>query len=229
MSDEMFTADQPTEGASSEAPAATTPEFELTPEVQELIGEGKKYSDLGSAIKSIAPAQGHISKLEEENAKLRAQVEQANKLEAVLEKLNGKKEDTSTQTEAPAIDINAIAEHVEASMKQRDQVNQQQANVGSVKAKLEEVYGDDAKGKYAQRASELGMSTSALTALAAQSPEAALTLIGVPKVEEGSVKSGSEINPAALDVGRESTQKTVMWGSTTKEAIDVWRDSAPKP
>ena len=63
---------------------ATTPTEPVVPEVTptntipqelvDLVGENKKYKTVEDALKSVAPAQAHISKLEAELAQLKEQI-----------------------------------------------------------------------------------------------------------------------------------------------------------
>lgn len=57
-------------------PVVTSPPPPVVPtELQELVGQGKKYATLDDAIKSVPHAQTHIAKLEQEAAQLREELQ----------------------------------------------------------------------------------------------------------------------------------------------------------
>jgi hypothetical protein len=229
MSDTLFADDQSATQAPEAGAAPSTPSIELPDEVAGLIGEGKKYSDVTTALGSIPHAQQHISTLEKELAETRAELEKRAKLEDAIAKLEGK-DQFPVETKTESIDPAKLVEEVKASLRQDEQINRAKANLGTVESKLVEVYGDKAKEKFEEASARLNMSAQVLTALAKDSPEAALALIGVPKAEgnpQGT--SESDVNTSALkDVGEPAPKKNVMYGASTKDVIDEWRNSAPK-
>jgi len=231
MSDDtLFGGDQSATPEAGQIPAAAaTPSIEMPNEVAELIGEGKKYADLGSALSSIAPAQEHIARIEKENASMRQALEKATKLEDVLSKIDPDRKPAEQTAQPEAVDPAKLVELVRASLKQDEQVNRETANLGTVQGKLTEVYGDKAEEKFAEAAGKVGMTGAALKALAKSSPEAALALIGVPKAEGTPGIAEGDVNPGALKgTGEQASKKNIMYGASTKDVIDEWRASAPK-
>ena len=116
------------------------PQFEdKAPEefLEELVGEGKKYATPAEAIRALAHANHHISKLEGENATFRTQLEKAATVDDILSKLKQQPEsndidtgedDTSKQTPSQDVDVDALVEQAlqKHTQKQTASQNKQQ-------------------------------------------------------------------------------------------------------
>jgi uncharacterized membrane-anchored protein YhcB (DUF1043 family) len=232
MSDNTLFDDQ-SKGGEEPNPATpvtpAVPNIELPEEVSGLIGEGKKYADVTAALKSISHAQSHIEKLEEESARMRAELEKASKLDDVLSKFGTDDKDTDQQTtDTSNLDPDAIIEAVEARLAQKEQINQNKANLGTVKEKLVETYGEKAADTFNKAAESLGMSPQDLTKLASRSPQAALRLIGVPTAD-APAPTNSDVNTEALrNQGEPVKHKNIMYGASTSDVLSEWRAAASK-
>lgn len=187
MFDENEKVDQPTENKTNEFPK----------EILELVGADKKYKDVESALKSIAPAQEHIKTLESELQQLREQLEQKALDDLVAD-------DAPTPTKAPTakaeVDIEAlVAAKVSEVLTKQTTQEQAKANQSTVVQAAKKVWGETAEKTLYETASELGLSDQEIEALSAKSPVAAMKLLGLNGVKTNNIAGvPSTVNSASL-------------------------------
>lgn len=190
----------------------------------ELVGEGKKYKTVQDAITSIAPAQNHIQKLEAELEELRNKVTEQKTIDDLLEKISSKE---SNQTQENTTQSSGITEEdVYNILTKKQQQDALTTNLEKVDSQLKEVYGDKAREFVLNKVSELGISDQDLTNLAAKSPQAFYKLVGFqdrkkdPKPNfTGTVNPGNNVSP------EQGEKIPVMFGATTGQMIDAWRNA----
>lgn len=148
---------------------------QLPTEVLEFVGEGKKYSNVTDALKSVPHAQKHIADLEAELAELRRRSYREDVADEILNQMKAvsqqQKVDRPTD-ETGQLSATAIKELAAEAVKEIAAKNERESNISKVNAQLTELYGDKASEQLANKASELGVSVSFLQQLAAQSPKA---------------------------------------------------------
>src|SRR4030043_1329496 len=84
-----------------ETPAIpSSPALNIPTEIAELVGEGKKYKSVEDALKSVPHAQQHIQTLEEENARIKAELVARRTTEEILEEIRSGGQ--PAQPQAPA-------------------------------------------------------------------------------------------------------------------------------
>lgn len=230
MSDQsIFTEDQSVKPAEPN-PAPVTPT--IPPEVSEFVGEGKKYKSMEDALKSIPHAQSHIQKLEDELAANRAVLEKSRAMEELLQELRQQKSNEQ-RTEAPTqlqpqvpVDVDKA---VEEALNRKEIERQAKQNAAVVIDAFKAAYGDESKTKFEELASETGLPMSALNNLARTSPDAVLKLAGLTKKSGGFVPhSTSSVRPGAVNESPEVSAKVKMVGSSTKDAVQAWRNAGVK-
>ena len=202
------------------------PAINLPPELQDLVGDGKKYGTVEAALASIVPAQQHISTLEQENNAYKAKVESNDKLDTILQKL-GQPAEPSAPTSAPQLNVGDIVNAVKQDLKQEATLASKASNRASVEAKMTEKFGEAAPTKTVEIAQSLGMSVQDLTVLVESSPTAALQLMGVDITPASNARLQSDILDGAPPVGNPQEPKTVMFGAKSGEILNAWRASAP--
>lgn len=220
--EDVFTTDQPSETQSQEQPTGeqqqqASPEPMAVPqEVNDLVGDGKKYRDVQSALSSIKPAQEHIQRLEDDNKELRSKITQLESdlqaresVKSVLDKL-GNKEGSEQQG---SLDPEAIEQLVYGALEKRETVTTAQQNVKTVNDTLLSKYGEKARETVAKRATELGMSVEDLQSLASRSPKAVLAYFDTQQSPSYDAQP-SKTNPSALD-----SSKTAPTGGKSWEEI----------
>lgn len=219
------------------APAAAPtevqkPTVQIPEGLDEWIGEGKKYSSVEDALRSIPHAQNHIDKMQDENAEVRetaAQLrERLEKVEDLVQTISKK---PSGESETP-LTPDQLDELIETRLTLKEQRDLATANVNNVKETLISNFGDAEKANeaYKQKAADLGLSFSALNALSAESPEAVYTMFGLTKKSDPAptkihtdVNSEAGVHTQVVD----TKPKSVMGQSTHVDDINAWRAAAP--
>ena len=238
------TNDNPTATATDDKPVVDAqPAEPVAPSVpeglEELVGDGKKYSSLEDALKSIPHAQQHIARLEEENRLYKESLEKAKSMEDILEQMKSqqpKGDQTGQQVGEGADDLlSKLSSQLDSLVEQKLSLKQQEAvhsqNAQTVTKAFKEAYGDKAEEVYRGLSEETGMTVEALNQMAATSPKALLKLAGLGgKVGSTSTKPSSSINTEAFISnanGQKQEVKPVMFGATSAQVLDAWRASKP--
>lgn len=140
------------------------------------VGDGKKFGSAEELDKAYGHANEHISRLEEETAALREQLEAASSkqsaVDKVLEALSGKPE-PEPQEQGETVEPANVEDVVAKLLAEREATSTQQTNVNKVRDALTAKYGDKVNDVYVARATELGVN---LDTLSATSPDAVLAL-----------------------------------------------------
>lgn len=170
QTDQQTTDNSVTENNDSQA-------LQVPDSVSDLVGSGKKYSDINSALNSIKPAQEHISKLENDNQELRNKIADLEKevsarqsVSDVLDKL-GTQDSSEPQNK---LDPDQIKQLVYGALEEEKIASTAQSNVKAVNDALFDKYGEKAKEKVASKAKELGISVKRMQDMASESPKAVL-------------------------------------------------------
>jgi hypothetical protein len=144
----------------------------------------QKYQTLEAALEGLRNAQEFIPSLRQQTA------------ERTLNALTSQQPPTQ-QTAAPVVDANVVADLVNRTLTQREQQAVAQANLNTVVTTLQSVFGTDAESKFYGRAGEFGMTREEMNALAAKSPQAVLTMLGVNQQPQ---QKGNQVNPTSSTV-----------------------------
>lgn len=222
MSDDNKVFDAPPNTNNAEPPAP--PAFQIPDPVKDFVGEGKKYATVEEALKSIPHAQKHIESLKQaadvakqEADKLRAERET---YEAFLRE-QGNQNTNSAPSELDPTQVEALVKRT-LEQEKRDAVAK--ANLQKVREDLTKRFGDKAAEVFTARGKELGVD---INALAMTSPQAVLELF--PKQKEADPNISGSVNTAALPkFTRPAEQKPVMFGSSTDDLIQAWRNAKPQ-
>lgn len=198
-------------------------------EAADFVGEGKKYSSVEDALKSVPHAQKHIQTLEQEMAQLKEELNQRRTTEELLEEIKSgiPKGDTTPKAEFNPDTVAKIAEGV---IKQHEQKRIGDANVNKVVGVFREKFAENAEAIYNKVATDAGLPIAVLNQLAATSPEAVLRLAGITTKEESiPAKTTSSFNTQALP--KSSNADTIsarVTGRGTKDVVDAWRRAGQK-
>lgn len=225
-----------TQGTANPNTAQQTEQFaDLLSSIVNERGE-PKYKNVADALNGLKHAQEYIPQVkakateaEEKMHKLEEEVQRLQALENTVLELTQKQEKASTN--GVTLGEQDIAKLVEQTLSRKQQATVQQENINSVVSTLTSKFGADAEKVFYTKATEMGLSMEEMNALAAKTPKAVLTLLGVseqvaPKQTHNAPTQGTvntsafQQNPQSL-VGRE--QKSTIIGSTTqdlKEAVD---------
>lgn len=195
----------------------------VTPEqaLEELVGEGKKYSSVAELAKAHLHSEVHIGRLETENGDYREKLSKASTVEEILSKLQPGQQQ---QQQAPAtheqhqdpMQHQDLAKVTEETLEKLLQKRQQEANLKSFEAALLQKFGPAAATKYEEvKNAFTGVD---FDAVAAANPTAALKFFGV--------ESGQAPSNTAPNLGRSLNTSDAMEG--TELALWKMRQANPK-
>jgi hypothetical protein len=226
MSESIFDGETPP--AVPAVPATpVTPALQVPPELADLVGEGKKYASVELALKSVAPAQRHIETIEQENARLKAELENNKTTAELLEELRGN--GLGEQRQPAKQELPDVEKIVEQALERKQAQTVAKQNTAKVISAFQETFGDKAKAEevYIKLAAENGMSVAMLNALSANSPDAVLKLAGISKKQESvpAGKPSGTVNTQALNQTQsdQPSAKINMVGASSKEVTAAWR------
>lgn len=175
----------------------TNPAPQTQSVVEQLVGPGKKFDSVESALKGKVEADAFIASLTSEAAQLRQALAESeaekSRLAArasILDRLNQPNEASANQQIQNQTPVAAPAtkglsdEDVVAVIRRTDQQKVAEANLRLVDQTLVKTFGVDAVAVVKQRASELGLPVEDLMQVGARSPEALFNMIGVQRGAE---------------------------------------------
>jgi hypothetical protein len=214
------------ETTESTAPA-TSPSVSLPQEVQDLVGQGKKYATAEDALRSVPHAQTHIKTLEGELQAARDELAKRRTAEELLDEIKSGMKAPETPSGNP-ITSDTVAQLVDQQLARQAAQQTAAQNARQVVDAIKSSYGDKAEEFYVSLANDSGLSVDALNRLAATSPAAVLRLAGLTtKTQTPPVgRLNSSVN---TDHMRDTTQDVsnlsarVGSGATTKKMVDAWK------
>lgn len=213
---------------------ASQPTFTLPQEVNEFVGNGKKYSSVEDALKSVPHAQKHISTLEQELAQVKAELDKRKTTEQLLEEIKNSGIPQVATTTQNGIDHNTVQQMIAQTLSQAETEKTAKANISVVTSTFQTKFGDKAEEFYIKLAKETGLSVQHLNNLSATSPSAVLKLAGLdskPSVPTNTKPTFGSINTEAFNATNSGTQEQsarVRQGATTKELVNAWKIAGAK-
>lgn len=210
-------------GEVDQTPPVVTPPSPVVPtELQELVGQGKKYATLDDAIKSVPHAQTHIAKLEQEAAQLREELQKRKAAEDLLADI--KAGITQQGETTPKVDLSqeTVSNIVKNVLRQEQESNIQAQNAKSVMTAFETAFGDKQKAEqeYIKIAEKNNLPVQMLNQLAMTSPEAVLNLAGLKKTTQPVGKVSSDVNTINFNTTEpEMPSAKLKPGATTKDMV----------
>lgn len=210
-------------GEGDQTPPVVTPPSPVVPtELQELVGQGKKYATLDDAIKSVPHAQTHIAKLEQEAAQLREELQKRKAAEDLLADI--KAGITQQGETTPKVDLSqeTVSNIVKNVLRQEQESNIQAQNAKSVMTAFETAFGDKQKAEqeYIKIAEKNNLPVQMLNQLAMTSPEAVLNLAGLKKTTQPVGKVSSDVNTINFNTTEpEMPSAKLKPGATTKDMV----------
>lgn len=225
---------EPTTPAATPAPAA--PAAPTIPEgVSEFIGEGKKYSTVEEALKSVPHAQAHIQKLEAEKLELEGKISSASDLEKQFNTLKEdmRKASEGQNTTAPQptpIDPNEIAGLVKEAVAGMNAEQVAASNLSTTDMAVKNKFGENAVAEFKKTAVDNGLSADEMMLLASRSPKAFLKLFDIVEGKRESKPSttGGSVNTQQFQGTPPAPVKSVMSGAKKGDLIAAWNASKPQ-
>lgn len=151
----------------------------------ELVGPGKKYADVGTALKALYHSQNHIERLEQNNSDLRSEIKTRMTIEEFLDKMKNPQDNTANEEELPEPGNNAPSADALTPEKVLELVRNERgkearaANAKSVKDALIAKYGSDYVNALRVKTEQLGLSADDINEMSQTKPKAILALLGV--------------------------------------------------
>jgi len=218
--DQTTTNDQQT---SNPAPA-----FQIPTEALDFVGDGRKYSSVEDALKSVPHAQKHIQTLESELAQAKEELTKRRSAEELLEEIRSELT-TEHTTQAVAFDESKLVQLVDQTLSLKEKQRAAEHNAIKVADKFTSSFGDKAQEVYNALAKDSGMSVQELNALAAKSPNAVLKLAGLLKGGSIPSRSSGSVNTESFKSSDASTLSArVPRGASTKDLVAAWRNAGEK-
>lgn len=215
MSDDVFAGDQPSESV-----------FDA------LVGEGKKFASPEDLAKGKKAADDHIARIEQENAELKAKLEQSGgttieEIQARLQQLaEAKQEGSRGDKTMSSEDLEQTIRDVITTVTDADTKASNRAKGTALVLKAVDGDVDAAKALVAERSQQLGMSPAKLAELSEQSPDAFATLMQLkdsgpapnqtPNVLPGQRTDAMEQNQAVMEI---DGFKTKAWFDAKKKEL----------
>lgn len=217
---------------SNPAPASQDNTFaDLLGSIKNERGE-PKYRDVKTALEALQHSQEFIPSLKAqadaaaaEAQRLREENQRLKTIEETVAALTSQQQAQGTPP-AAGLDAEAIADLVNRTLTQKEQKALAEANAQSVVSSLQSAFGTDAEKKYIEKATEMGMSIQEMNALAARSPKAVLSMLGVtgqaahkqqPTVTTSTVNTSAFQPQQETYVGRNS--KSTLIGATSQDLL----------
>lgn len=233
MSEEQNVTQESVEPTTQEAQQQDTQAkpFEIPTEAQDLVGEGKKYSNAEEALKSVPHAQNHIQTLESELAELKTELSKRKTTQELLDEIKSGVKPVENTTQEVGLNQDTVMELVNNTLKQNEQKKLAQANASQVASKFSEKYGSNAEAVYNSLAKDLNLTPTKLNELAATSPNLVLRLADLePSVQNSVTRPSSSVNTEALAANKPKAEVSarVPRGASTKDLVNAWRAAGEK-
>lgn len=192
-----------------------------------------KYKSVQDALKALQHSQEFIPTLkqtkEDLEAKLQEAMKQAEKVatleQTVLELTQkmGEGRDTSK----PNLTEEQIAELVSKTLNKNQQEAVSKQNLATVAQRVKEVFGEKSEEVFYAKAAELGLTKAEFNALAARTPTAVLSLVGIKEQQQKSPTR--QFNSDGFQKGKDSeikrNEKPVLAFASTEDVREESRRS----
>lgn len=189
--------------------------------LDQLVGEGKKFSDAEALAKGKFQSDNHIKTLEAELALLRKEhsevkeelsknktaneiFEEIRRIRPEAEAANNQQTTVVENREAEEVNLNdAVSQAVKEALSVMRTEEQSQSNLSKSMTALTEKFGDQAQTVLNQKSQQLGMTMDQLKTMAAENSTAFLALVGASPVTQGETITNTPSMPT-------STQSTEL-------------------
>lgn len=193
-----------------------------------------KYKDLNAALEALRHSQEYIPQVkadkEAAERKLAEMQKEIDRLKTVEESIASLTNAQNNQQVQPPVGINAdeVANLVNQTLTLREVQAKQAANSAQVVSAIQAKFGADSEKVFYEKAREMGMTVAQVNKLAAEAPQAVLSLYGItstgatpatnqqtPNPTSGSINtSGYQPQPTSF-LGK--NDKPTLLGATTNE------------
>ena len=152
--------------------------------LDQLVGENKKFKSVNDLAKGKAEADRYVEVLKNKLDEATKELNTRTSLDSFLDKMKnpGNVEPPVVTPPSDAkgpLDDSEIEARILKALEARESQRAQETNVEKVTRVMQEQFGDNARLVINKKSKELGISANELQAMAARSPSAFFTLVGV--------------------------------------------------
>ena len=235
MTDSIFTPDQgeaakEAPATSTEAAQPTTPAAPAIPtELQEFVGEGKKFKTVADYVSGYKNSQEFIDTLKGETATMREELQKRKAAEELLQEIRS----TTTEQQKPTsqgVEVNeaVLSEIIAKQIAQKEAAQTQAQNAKTVVESLGKMYGDKSQEMFNKVAVENDMTPAEFEKLAATKPNMVLKLCGATVKPSAATSIESSINTQSLKTPNQSTDEPSLvlpMYPNSRDLARVWEAS----
>ena len=196
--------------------STTTSDDQSTSYLEQLVGEGRKYTNPEDLAKAYFNANGFIDHLKTESSQLKEELEKRMTLEDILsEKQQAAKPTETPEPVQPANTAPIVPEEapkdldlgaqIRQIMQEQSQADTAEKNIEAVLDTLMATYGDPdkARDEVARKAQDLGVDRQTLMDVATKSPKAFYELTGLKAVTAPKLAgTRGDVNTSSLESQR---------------------------
>lgn len=225
MTDNIFQGTDQVQTIQETTPVVTaTPQTpEIPPELAEFVGVGKKYSSLSDVHKAFPHAQQHINTLEQENARIKAELEKRRTAEELLNDIQNSLTQAPATTGIPTISANDISQLVRAELEKKSVEDVAKQNQFTVVQEFTKKFGEKAQAEFEKIAADLGVPVTSLNALASTSPKAVFKLAGIDSApsatQSGSLQS--DVSTVSTNTQNDVSIRVPLNGGAREDAAAI--------
>ena len=173
----------------------------------QLVGEGKKFSDAEALAAGKLESDRYIEQLKREQQELRDELAKRPSKEEMLDIVKAAREESGDTTSG--LDEEAVKSMINAQVVEMGKEERKRANSQKAIATMIEKFGDKAADVTAAKATELGVSVDYLKSMAETSPALFLSTMGVTASPQGRDTSNQSVqgsvNTEQLQEGKPSS------------------------
>jgi len=189
----------------------TTPATNPNPDLNDLVGEGKRFKTVDDLLKAKLESDAFIERLKAENAGIRTELSTRQNLEQLMDKINSRDTNNSgttpsnnhtldegqgNATSKSTFSEEDISKLVEEKFTQAEVARAQAKNLETIRTTLMSTWGQDFVNQLKVKASELGVSEDFLDKLARNQPKVFLKLVDAENAPtQPTNNSGSFFSP----------------------------------
>lgn len=190
--------------------------------VDELVGEGKKFSDVEALARGKYQSDKFIERLKQELAEVRQDLRTQNSLQEMLREVrasnnhsndenNNQSEDHNVDGTPNSLKPEDIDKIVSQKLQEHENVSQARRNIEQVKARLKDAWGPQYAQRLAQEVGNLGLEREFTDNLAATSPNALLKLLNIQSSTNTNVMPNSNLSNERFKTSNSNTSNSKNW------------------
>jgi len=236
MTDGVTNPLEPTTGTTIPTPS-DNPFEDLLGTIKNEKGE-VKYEDVPTALKALDHSQQHIGTLEQENASVKAKLQEAQmelekrkSVEDVVKSLTQPSQNQPVNvdpTPNDGLDEEKVLNLVKSALTNQREADTADQNLKTVVSKLSEKFGDNTATIVGDMVNSLGTTAEELQMLSKQNPNLVLKLFDAAEVKQ-TPQSSQTINvsrntiPGNTEPAQPSTS-LIRGGASTKDIVASWKE-----